>query len=102
MPKAEFKKQQFGAEVAEILETGDSCLEVQRLPGGKASLTVHNTVSESGRREDMSIELSAEHFLMLGSLASKLFKEEDCPGHVASEGNSKICGRCGVHVDAMR
>jgi len=28
--------------------------------------------------------------------------EEDCPGHVASEGDPKICGRCGVHIDSLR
>jgi hypothetical protein len=30
------------------------------------------------------------------------YTESNCPGHVASPGNSKICDRCGVHVDAMR
>ena len=25
-----------------------------------------------------------------------------CPGHVASLGNSKVCGRCGAHVDEER
>ena len=30
------------------------------------------------------------------------YSEECCPGHVASETNSKICGRCGVHVDRFR
>lgn len=25
-----------------------------------------------------------------------------CPGHVASLGNSKLCGRCGAHVDDER
>lgn len=29
-------------------------------------------------------------------------KPEDCPGHVASEYNPKICGRCGVHIDSLR
>ena len=24
----------------------------------------------------------------------------DCPGHVASERDPKICGRCGTHVEA--
>jgi len=28
--------------------------------------------------------------------------EEDCPGHVASEHNSKICGICGIHIDSLR
>lgn len=28
--------------------------------------------------------------------------ESDCPGHVASKGNNKVCGRCGVHIDDLR
>jgi hypothetical protein len=30
------------------------------------------------------------------------FKEEDCPGHVASADNPKVCDRCGVHIDSLR
>ena len=32
----------------------------------------------------------------------ELVDEEDCPGHVASEHDSKICGRCGTHIDSLR
>jgi hypothetical protein len=28
--------------------------------------------------------------------------EENCPGHVASARDPKICGRCGTHIDSMR
>jgi hypothetical protein len=28
--------------------------------------------------------------------------EETCPGHVASAADSKVCARCGVHVDSFR
>lgn len=28
--------------------------------------------------------------------------EESCPGHVASENDPKVCGRCGVHIDSLR
>jgi len=28
--------------------------------------------------------------------------EENCPGHVASERDPKVCGRCGTHVDSLR
>jgi hypothetical protein len=28
--------------------------------------------------------------------------QDDCPGHVASEADMKICGRCGMHIDEMR
>ncbi len=33
---------------------------------------------------------------------TKEFAEEDCPGHVASEFDPKICGRCGTHIDSLR
>lgn len=28
--------------------------------------------------------------------------EEACPGHIASENDPKICGRCGTHIDGLR
>ncbi|WP_054310000.1 hypothetical protein [Mesorhizobium sp. 1M-11] len=28
--------------------------------------------------------------------------EEDCPGHVSSIMDPKVCGRCGTHVDSLR
>lgn len=31
-----------------------------------------------------------------------LVEEDACPGHVASELHSKICGRCGIHIDSLR
>lgn len=30
------------------------------------------------------------------------YGEEECPGHVASEIDSKVCGRCGIHVNDLR
>ncbi len=28
--------------------------------------------------------------------------EEACPGHIASENDPKVCGRCGTHIDSLR
>lgn len=28
--------------------------------------------------------------------------EDTCPGHVASEGDAKVCGRCGIHINSLR
>ena len=28
--------------------------------------------------------------------------QDACPGHVASAANAKVCGRCGIHIDALR
>lgn len=30
------------------------------------------------------------------------FEENDCPGHVASAHDNKVCGRCGTHIDSLR
>lgn len=27
--------------------------------------------------------------------------EENCPGHVASAGDPKVCGRCGIHINSL-
>lgn len=31
-----------------------------------------------------------------------MISENDCPGHVASVNDPKICGVCGVHIDELR
>lgn len=35
-------------------------------------------------------------------MASPPISEENCSGHVASENDAKVCGRCGVHIDSFR
>lgn len=30
------------------------------------------------------------------------YSEEDCPEHVASDSDPKVCGRCGAHIDSLR
>lgn len=30
------------------------------------------------------------------------YEEEDCPGHVASKADPKICHHCGIHIDSLR
>lgn len=30
------------------------------------------------------------------------YAEHDCPGHVASADDGKICARCGIHIDSLR
>lgn len=29
-------------------------------------------------------------------------REQNCEGHVASERDPKVCGRCGLHIDSLR
>lgn len=33
---------------------------------------------------------------------AECWRQENCPGHVASEDDPKICGICGTHVDSLR
>lgn len=37
-----------------------------------------------------------------GKFLSRAFDEQSCPGHIASERDPKICGRCGTHIDSLR
>lgn len=30
------------------------------------------------------------------------FGHDECLGHVASEADPKVCGRCGIHIDDLR
>lgn len=30
------------------------------------------------------------------------YAEQECPGHVASENDAKVCRRCGIHIDSLR
>lgn len=30
------------------------------------------------------------------------FTEDNCPGHVASDHDPKVCARCGIHSDSLR
>lgn len=42
----------------------------------------------------------AEHLTQWHAMAG--YREEDCPGHVSSAKDPKICARCGIHVDSLR
>lgn len=67
---ANFKKQQFGADVATILETADQVLEVVRRDDGTFNLIVHNRRGETDTWDDLSVNLKPQHFSVLGSIAS--------------------------------
>lgn len=32
----------------------------------------------------------------------KMVDENDCPGHVASKADAKVCAHCGTHIDSLR
>lgn len=38
----------------------------------------------------------------IGKAATFAYNEDECPGHVASEQDGKVCGNCGVHIDSLR
>ena len=31
-----------------------------------------------------------------------LYEENECPGHVASKADAKVCAHCGTHIDSLR
>lgn len=67
---ANFKKEQFGGDVATILETENQVLEVLRHSNGLFSLIVHNRQGDTDRWDDMSVTLKPQHFSVLGSIAA--------------------------------
>lgn len=38
----------------------------------------------------------------LTAAGKKLYELDACPGHVASDADPKICGRCGIHINELR
>lgn len=65
-----------------------------------------------GEHRDVTGGVLHEYFMKEGRLvvdrvlrivgSSYPFSEEDCPNHVASPDDSKVCGRCGIHIDSLR
>lgn len=57
---------------------------------------ITNDLISSGVLDD------GEVFGGLPVLKEPAYSEENCPGHVASKYDGKVCGRCGVHIDSLR
>jgi hypothetical protein len=68
---AKFERQQFGAMVAQILESYHSVVEVSARNDGKFNLIVHCRTGEPDRWTDISATLESKHFQMLGSIANQ-------------------------------
>lgn len=43
-----------------------------------------------------------ERLFPVGANGEVISSQVDCPGHVASEHNRKVCARCGIHIDEER
>jgi hypothetical protein len=71
--------------------------------GGLAWCTVCGGGEASMPTECPGVKMSQEQqdAVQAGTLDFK-DGEWQCAGHVASERNPKICGRCGVHIDELR
>lgn len=50
----------------------------------------------------LTSEVEAHARAVDAQLNGNRYAEEDCPGHVASRDDHRVCGRCGVHIDALR
>lgn len=48
------------------------------------------------------IEVQDVDFILPLGFRPALWTEDTCPGHVASAGDAKVCGRCGVDIDSFR
>lgn len=68
--RAEFKQQAFGADVATILETEDTLVEVVKLPRGQHQLVIHNRRGETDQWDDLSATMAPHHLAALGSIAA--------------------------------
>lgn len=80
-----FKKEQYGATVATILETEDSIVEVQERNDGQYGLIVHSRRCDNDRWDDISAYLKPEHFDMLGAIARRMRGQSECCQGLAPE-----------------
>jgi hypothetical protein len=50
----------------------------------------------------LTIDADIQAFLAEIKTEQAQYSEESCPGHVASDNDAKVCGRCGIHIDSLR
>jgi hypothetical protein len=48
------------------------------------------------------LELRVVNEVVSRAFCADHYGQEECPGHVASESDPKVCGRCGIHIDELR
>lgn len=65
---------------------------------GLAQIEMAHRGSDDHSREVNRTALQAR----LDLIKAQAHLEDNCPGHVASAADSKICAHCGVHVDSLR
>jgi hypothetical protein len=69
--------------------------------------TVEETAARFKRakqdRKDPHDDAAHAHWRsVIAEAEARVVDEQNCPGHVASERDPKICGRCGTHIDSLR
>lgn len=57
--------------------------------------------SGDGGKSILAEQANAERAAMVGPEIVYAYTEDNCPGHVASQTDPKICGRCGVHSSSL-
>ncbi|MBN9066725.1 MAG: hypothetical protein J0H60_09730 [Rhizobiales bacterium] len=85
--------------------SADSALELAVVQIGAAirDKGSETAVRIAGIRSTSTMGLSGALSNWLTAARKKLAVFQDnCPGHVASCGDAKICGRCGMHIDELR
>jgi hypothetical protein len=88
----EFKREQYGADVAKLLEDDQQIVEVLRRKDGCFDLIIHNYNERRGLWDDMSATLKPQHFIELGTVADNtLCIERACPQFGRSPSRSCKC-----------
>lgn len=77
---------------SDLAETDDSSADSEVLEGEILEPNSILTLEEFGNRL-MAKDITPSPYP---------YTEETCPGHVASNDNPKVCGRCGTHIDSLR
>ena len=90
-----------------LLEVEKRASDLMRLAESEASLVIGRAQDETKKVEKKALvdaRACARLFRELERRKSHAFafSEEECPGHVASEHDPKICGQCGIHIDSLR
>ena len=74
----------------------------------KAELAIRHAMQEveeaggSPALTDAVILLGKAQDRVADHMEGMTFSEEHCPGHIASDHDRKVCGRCGTHIDSLR
>ena len=69
----------------------------------RSAFVVRGSILKSARKDNAPSHLHLHWLTHWMPLPPKpKFTEQTCPGHIASDDDAKVCGRCGIHIDSLR